>query len=81
LDKNDDTKKDYCFEVGGDYPNLIQIFGTEQCIKACNDFPSLNGEFCYKYENAACKSDIFDTNSKLMNVEIEENVIVPINFI
>ena len=69
MDKNDDTKKDYCFEVGGDYPNLIQIFGTEQCIKTCNDFPSLNGEFCYKQENEACKSDILDTNSKLMNVE------------
>ena len=69
MDKNDDTKKDYCFEVGGDYPNLIQIFSTEQCIKTCNDFPSLNGEFCYKQENEACKSDILDTNSKLMNVE------------
>jgi len=80
LDKNDDTKKDYCFEVGGSYPNLIQIFGTEQCIKTCNDFPSLNGEFCYKYENEACRSDIFDTNSKLMNVESRRKCDCPYKF-
>ena len=80
LDKEDATKKEYCFEVGDPYPNLIQIFGTEQCIKTCNDFQSLNGEFCYKSENEACNSDIFDTNSKLMMVESRRKCDCPYKF-
>ena len=49
-----DVQKNFCFDVGNDYK--IQIFETKECIKKCGDnyIKSLNGEFCYKYEQNAC---------------------------
>jgi len=79
LDSNT-NKKEYCYQVGEPYPNLIHIFGTEKCVKTCNYFPSLNGEFCYMYENEACKSNIFDRNSKLMDVENRRKCDCPFKF-
>ena len=49
-----DIAKNSCFDAGNDYK--IQMYGTKQCIKICdnNYIKSLNGEFCYKNEENAC---------------------------
>ena len=49
-----DDQKEFCFNIEEDYK--IQIYGTKQCIKICdnNYIKSLNGEFCYKNDQNAC---------------------------
>ena len=54
----------HCYDNENSSPYKIQLYGTYQCLKQCDQIPSLNGEFCYNTVEDACKDDL-DIYSRL----------------
>ena len=59
----DDTIE-HCYDINNLSGYKIQLYGTFQCLKRCDYISSLNGEYCYKTEEDACKDDL-DIYSRL----------------
>ena len=69
----------HCYDDNNPYPYKIQLYGTFQCLNRCDYISSLNGEYCYKNEEDACKDDL-DIYSILRTDDTGKRCVCPYKF-